>query len=254
MKSLGIDLGGASSKTTGYAVIDGVRRPRLRQADELALAKSPAQSERDLVELIDRVKPDVVAIDAPLTLPPCLTCPGYCRGPDPDLCELDGARVMWERGSNPVSRRLCELEAKTVISGLNPQPTMGLGIITARAVALVRKLSNRGVAPASIERREILEVYPRATLVRLAGSEKRLRPKSRGERAEQYRSRILRGLEGEEVGLRVGERERRNARASGHTLDAVIAAYTGWLHPGGLEAPPEDFNLAAGWIWFPKAA
>jgi hypothetical protein len=130
---------------------------------------------------------------------------------------------------------------------------VGLGIITARAVALVRKLSNRGIAPAAIERGEILEVYPRATLVRLTGIDKRLRPRSRGESQAKYRSRVLRGLEGDEVGLRVGERERSNVRASGHTLDAVIAAYTGWLHPDRLEAPPEDFNVAAGWIWFPKA-
>jgi hypothetical protein len=60
-------------------------------------------------------------------LPPCLTCPAYCRGPDPDLCELEGARVMWERGSNPVSRRLCEAEAKTMISGLDPKPTWDSG-------------------------------------------------------------------------------------------------------------------------------
>ncbi len=50
----------------------------------------------------------------------------------------------------------------------------------------------------------------------------------------------------------MGEGDRSNVGASGHTLDAVIAAYTGWLHPDGLEAPPEDFNLAAGWIWFPE--
>jgi predicted nuclease with RNAse H fold len=252
-KSLGIDLDGASSKTTGFAVIEGARRPRLTQANELPLAKSPARSERDLVDLVDRVAPDVLAIDAPLTLPPCLTCPAYCRGPDPDLCELEGARAMWDRRSNPVSRRLCELEAKTMISGLDPKPTMGLGIITARAVALVRKLSNRGIAPASIQRGEILEVYPRATLVRLAGLDKGLRPRSRGESQGKYRARILRALEGEAIGLKVGDGERRNVRASGHTLDAVIAAYTGWLHPGGLEAPPEGFNVAAGWIWFPKA-
>lgn len=33
---------------------------------------------------------------------------------------------------------------------------------------------------------------------------------------------------------------------------ALIAAYTAWLAPDGLEQPPEGFNLASGWIcWFP---
>jgi hypothetical protein len=39
---------------------------------------------------------------------------------------------------------------------------------------------------------------------------------------------------------------------AGHALDAVIAAYTGWLGPDRLEQPPESFNLASGWIWFPR--
>jgi hypothetical protein len=37
-----------------------------------------------------------------------------------------------------------------------------------------------------------------------------------------------------------------------HVFDAVVAAYTGWLFPDGLEPPPDGFNVAAGWIWFPK--
>jgi predicted nuclease with RNAse H fold len=177
---LGIDLGGASSRTTGYAVIEGVRRPLLRAAGEQPLARPPAKAEHELLELIDRVGPEVVAIDAPLTLPPCMTCPSYCRGPDPELCELEAAREMWRRGSNPVIRRLCEVTAKNMIENLDPKPTMGLGIITARAVTLVRKLSVRGTAPTSIERGEVLEVYPRATLSRLASGDRQLGPKTRG--------------------------------------------------------------------------
>jgi hypothetical protein len=42
--------------------------------------------------------------------------------------------------------------------------------------------------------------------------------------------------------------------ASEHAFDALVAAYTGWLAPEGLEEPPEGFNVAAGWIWFPAAA
>ncbi|MHB8660017.1 MAG: hypothetical protein ACYC91_19170, partial [Solirubrobacteraceae bacterium] len=31
----------------------------------------------------------------------------------------------------------------------------------------------------------------------------------------------------------------------------LVAAYTGWLAPDGLEQPPTGFNVAAGWIWYP---
>jgi hypothetical protein len=40
--------------------------------------------------------------------------------------------------------------------------------------------------------------------------------------------------------------------SNGHVFDALIAAYTAWLAPGGLEPPPAGFNVASGWIWFPK--
>lgn len=251
---LGIDLAGASSAKTGYALTQGGDSPCLIEADALAAAASPHSAEVALLDLIDGLRPDVLAIDAPLTLPPCLTCPSHCRGPGTDLCELESAREMWERGSNPISRRLCELEAKEMVPGLDPKPTMGLGAITARAVALVRKLENRGEPPASITRREVLEVYPRATLARLGTRDPRLEPRRRGEEEVTYRRRIIAGLEGDAVSLRGVAERRATLESSPDVLDAVIAAYTGWLAPEGLEAPPDGFNLASGWIWFPKAA
>ena len=250
--SLGIDLAGALGPKNGYAVVVGDEGPRLTEAGLLPVAKSASEGEAALVNLIDGVAPEVLAIDAPLTLPPCLTCPDYCRGPDPVLCELHGARQMWEQGSNPVSRRPCEVEARKAIPGLDPKPTMGLGIITARAVALVRKLEVRGRAPASISRREILEVYPAASLIRLSTLSNKLEPKQAGEEEVDFCARAATGLG--EIGLGDVEAHRKAIEASRDVLDAVIAAYTGWLGPERLEAPPEGFNLASGWIWFPKAA
>jgi predicted nuclease with RNAse H fold len=223
-------------------------------ANVVPAARTPIEAEDALLALVDRLKPDLLAIDAPLTLPPCLSCPSSCRGPGVDLCELESAREMWACGSNPVSRRRCELEARVLISGLDPKPTMGLGAITARAVTLVRKLGNRGEPPASITRREVLEVYPRATLARLGTRDPQLRPRGRGEDEAAYRCRIIDGLEGDVVGLCDVADHRSNMESNSDVLDAVLAAYTGWLSPDGLEEPPEGFNLATGWIWFPKAA
>lgn len=45
---------------------------------------------------------------------------------------------------------------------------------------------------------------------------------------------------------------RRDDLARQHVLDALIAAHTGTLAWERLEAPPSEFNAAAGWIWLPK--
>lgn len=67
----------------------------------------------------------------------------------------------------PVAQRPCEVELEKRVNE-RPLPTMQLGVLTGRAVALTRRLRARGKPPCSIERQEILEVYPRATLRRLA--------------------------------------------------------------------------------------
>jgi hypothetical protein len=46
----------------------------------------------------------------------------------------------------------------------------------------------------------------------------------------------------------------RAALRSGHAFDALVSAYTAWLAPDGLELPPPGFNIAAGWIWFPRVS
>lgn len=180
MRSLGIDLGGYTKDTTGYALIDGDSVPRLGCFGVLGVGARPIDGESALMGLIDSMEADVVAVDAPLTLPPCLTCPSRCRGPDEELCELDVAREMWKDGANPVSQRPCEIKAKHSIPGLKPIHTMQMGIPTARAVALRRKLAHRGIATVT-HRRQLLEVYPDATLARLDLRDKRLGPKKRGE-------------------------------------------------------------------------
>lgn len=232
---LGIDLGGASSKTTGYAVLEGAAgAPVLREAGPVASGPSPKESERALLRLIDETAPEVVAIDASLTLPPCLTCPSYCRGPG-DLCELSDARAMWEAKLNPVSQRRCEQHVHDRVNE-RPLPTMQLGVITGRAVALARCLSSRGIAPSVMERSEVLEVYPRATLRRLSASDKRLAPRGKSESESAFNARVLAGFST----LVGGIDAHRDALAVTHTLDAVVAAYTGWLAPTGSSSPQRD--------------
>ena len=243
---LGIDLGGASSDTTGYAVLEGSDLPALLAAGRPTKASSPAESEEVLLALVDEWTPAAVAIDAPLTLPPCLTCPSYCRGPG-SLCELRAAQAMWSAGRNPVSQRPCEVAVHERL-GEWPLPTMQLGVITARAVAFARRLASRGVPPSVLERGEVLEVYPRATQRRLEPRHPDLRPRAKGEAKVVYGQRVVAGFEV----LIDGIDPHRAEFKSGHVLDALTAAYTGWLGLGRLEAPPPGFNLASGWIWMPR--
>jgi predicted nuclease with RNAse H fold len=243
---LGIDLGGALQPTTGYALLSGARKPRLEDVGVLPRGKTAAAAESALVELIDRRRPTLVAVDSPLTLPPCLTCPSYCQGPSPDQCELEASRRIWDRTGNPLTERLCELELWKSV-GVKPLPTMRIAQYAVRGVALARRLRALRAERGPVGGPELIEVYPAASLRRLGFGDRP--PESSDEaRKRRFRSRVLRGLGSKISGLD----DDRECRDEGHAFDALIAAYTGWLAPEGLEAPPEDFNAASGWIWVPK--
>lgn len=249
---LGVDLGGASSDTTGFVVLRGDARPRVEQAAILPRGDGPAEAEQNLLALVDDWGPDVVAVDAPLTLPPCMTCPSFCGGPGP-ACELVAARNIWEADGNPVSQRLTELHLRKALAGIKaPMHTMQMGILTARAVAFARRVATRTLVPDAHLPAQLLEVYPRATLHRLGEADAGLRPQAKGEPDEVYAERVIAGF-GRLVNG-VGKYELSLSAAGHHVLDALAAAYTGWLAPDGLEPPPEHFNVAAGWIWYPRAA
>ena len=64
----------------------------------------------------------------------------------------------------------------------------------------------------------------------------------------RFRSKVLRSLDSEIAALG----EAAECRTDGHAFDALIAAYTGWLAPGGLDSPTASFNAASGWIWVPR--
>ena len=243
---LGIDLGGALQATTGYAVLTGDRKPRLLSAGVIGSAKSPDEGERRLLELIETHQPDLLAVDAPLTLPPCLTCPSFCQGPGPDRCELESARLIWRAGGNPMTERLCEIQLRKEIGGGKPLPTMRIGQISARGSALARRLRARRAERGPSGGPDLIEVYPTGSLKRLGLPS---RPAaSEGEKAQvSYRREVLKKLG---PGFSVAEAS--ECVADGHAFDGLIAAYTGWLWPKGLDAPSQDFNAAAGWIWLPR--
>jgi len=246
---LGIDLGGALQATTGYAVLTGLRRPSLEVAGVMPKSRSADAAEQGLVDLLDRWKPTLVAVDAPLTLPPCLVCPSSCQGPGVDRCELQAARLVWAAEGNPVTERLCELRLRGEMKGGKPLPTMRIGQIAGRGVALARRLRAVRAERGPMQGPEAIEVYPAASLLRL-GYGRRPSQGSGEEAARRFRGEVVKALGAHISGLESAD----EVHADDHAFDGLVAAYTGWLAPDGLEEPPDDFNAASGWIWLPKAA
>jgi predicted nuclease with RNAse H fold len=245
---LGIDLGGALQATTGFAVLVGDSRPALKSAGVMPRSETADGAEHALLELLDHWRPSLVAVDAPLTLPPCLVCPSSCQGPGRDLCELRAAHLVWEAGGNPVAERLCEVRLRDEMKGGKPLPTMRIGQIAGRGVALARRLRATRAERGLLGGPEAIEVYPAASLLRWGWP--RHPSKADGPSASsRYRGRVLNRL-GERI---AGLDDMDDVRSNGHAFDALIAAYTGWLAPDGLEAPPPGFNAAYGWIWLPTA-
>ena len=184
-----------------------------------------------------------------MTLPPCLSCPAFCRGPGSGLCELRSAQQVWDAGGHPVTERLTEVRLRNELA-TGPLPTMRIGQIAARGVALARRLlaSQNMLHPGG--GLQILEVYPYATQVRLAHRDQELGPRRRHEDPDAAARRVLDALSAHVDNVAA------NAQlATGpHVLDGLLSAYTGWLYPDGVEQPPQHFNPAAGWIWLPAAA
>jgi predicted nuclease with RNAse H fold len=209
----------------------------------LPRAKSPAEADQRLLELVRGAKPGILAIDAPLTLPPCLRCSAACRGPGIDRCERADARGLWRAGWNPTSQRLCELLIYERVHE-RPMPTMQLGALAARALVLARRFRRLRPPP------RVLEVYPRATLAALRAGDPAIRPRERAEERAAHRQGVIRAMR--ESGLiDVPDRLRRRLSEE-HVFDALIAAYTGWLYPHGLRPPPSVMHESDGWIWVPS--
>jgi predicted nuclease with RNAse H fold len=148
-----------------------------------------------------------------------------------------------------VTERLCEVVLRAGLRS-GPLPTMRIGQIAARGVALARQLRGMAADITAPAPPTVIEVYPYATLSRLREVDPELSPRRRDESMSEFAGRVIEGLAARIDG--VGEK--RQQLEDEHVRDSAIAAYTGWLGPSRLEASPSGFNVAAGWIWLPKAA
>jgi Protein of unknown function (DUF429) len=281
---LGIDLGGGKGKKTALATL------RVDGATATVVDIAPRTGAAPFYDptLLDTIRAygdeTLLCIDAPLTLPPCLrcevpVCPGQNACVDSSVVEMralaaeaaearDGAQAMHAasdrfglRGNRDTRR------GKPSVTPYTQRPTeiflaasvgiaareglgQGTGPLAARAAHLVRALADRFTI-----NQNLIEVYPKATLVALGLGA----PFKKHLREREARAGVLESLSAE---LRFGPgvwRER--CVQSDHLFEAVICAFTGflwardgWSLPVYTTARDESARLRDGWIWTPPVA
>lgn len=296
---VGVDLGGGRGKNTAVARLElsvsaagrvrlGVAEAKVRHGQR---GTGRADDEpggdalfRDdvLIEYLRRWVDDttVVAINAPLTMPPCVRCQLPCPGVH--ACTVPVVKWMrrWAprlrtRGrsdkakpaATPYTQRATEMLSRAV--GVEPRETLGQGSgpLAARAHYLRRVLS-----PMLRLHENLLEVHPRATVRRQFGEaiDQKLR-QGETERVWGTRKRILVGLtEGIAFDYVWPELVVRNA----HVFNAVLCAFTAFVWARTPGAAPATLSIAGrgepdvlaqavedlgelwledGWIWLPPA-
>jgi hypothetical protein len=278
---LGIDLGGGKGKKTALATL------RVDGATATVVDIAPRTGAAPFYDptLLDTIRAygdeTLLCIDAPLTLPPCLrcevpVCPGQSACVDASVVEMRalaaqaadaheggpaGSDRFGLRGSRdrrrgkpsitPYTQRPTEIYlASSVGIAAREGLGQGTGPLAARAAHLVRALADRFTI-----NQNLIEVYPKATLVALGLGA----PFKKHLRERETRASVLEALSGE---LRFGPgvwRER--CVQSDHLFEAVICAFTGflwardgWALPTYTTARDESARLRDGWIWTPPVA
>ncbi len=288
---IGIGLGGGHGKTTavarlerrsdaGLSLAEASLRQGRRGSGGAPQASVATELFRDdvLLAYLDRWIDErtVVAIDAPLTLPPCIRC----RLPCPGVSACDVPVVAWMRTHAPglVVQRGRSDPAKPWVSpytqratdlllshlGLVPKESLGQGVgpLAARAHYLRHALS-----PRLRLHENLLEIKPRAILARLFGErEERKTRQGAAESVWDARKRVLTRLSQHLAFEYVWpELVVRNV----HVFTATIAAFAahGWARED-WRGPPDvarDEILGAataalgqlwvedGWVWVPPS-
>ncbi len=208
MSLLGIDLAASSKRPSAYAVLNGHQ-----ELSEMGAF----HTYEELLEVLDGHKPNIIAIDAPLTLPLGLDCLEESCPCEPSL-KQKGRTAEVELAHMGIG---CFYTSKrSIIKGL-----------VYRGVEFYRALTTRG--------HQVIEVYPYATKVVLFG-DKIPRKASRQGMAfvkEKLRE-LIWGLDPIVDGL------------NHDRCDALLAAYTAHCH---FEEGTDSLGLAEeGYIVIPK--
>lgn len=211
-------VNGDDRRYIGVDLTAGRRPSSLAVVDDAArlLALGQARTDADLLAWVAAYPAARVAVDAPLSLPVGLCC----------LEESCGCRPV-----GPGSGRVCERALSQ----------LGLGCYYTTKRSIIKALVYRGIAlktALAAAGHPVIEVYPHASRARLLG---RLPKKS----TPAGRVSTQRGLMSLVPGLPAPDDDLLDHDA----LDAVLAAYTGWLFGRGRAMPLGD--PAEGLLYIP---
>ena len=207
---VGIDLTSSSKKASAYALLGADLR--IRSLESLS-------TDSEIIAAIQRDRPTLVAIDAPLSLPQGLCCLN-------EDCQC--VPTSSEKG------RLCERKLASL--GISSHFTTKRSIIKKmvyRAIDL-----RKGIAACNFD---LIEVYPYASKVMIWGKPI---PKKTSARGLEYLKDHLTGI--------IHDLARNRAKLNHDLCDAIIAAYTAYLHYQGKTEPIGE--QAEGLIYIPRAA
>jgi predicted nuclease with RNAse H fold len=208
----GIDLTCSSKKGSAYALLRtcGSSHHALRIDYLFSL-----HEDSEIIDAIERDRPPLTGIDAPLSLPRSLHCLNdACSCLDPP--DIKGRQCERELAMHRIP---CFFTTKRSI----------IRDMVSRALNIKEKLSNLGF--------DVIEVYPYASKVRLWGKDARIPRKTTAQGIAFLKDRICRTIAG------IEEYERLNH----DQCDAIVAAYTAFLHGEGLTeliGDPDEGQIA----------
>jgi len=261
---VGIDLGGGKGKHTAVAI--GEVTPTGLEIQHYGTRGAGGLPYYDhvLCDLLAAQPPrTLVAMGAPLGLPACVRCtlarcPGISACADPAVKWMVGQGVALERTHRPraprnkplitpYTQRVCEILLRCQ-KNILPRETLGQGMgpLTARAHHL-----SKAVAPRYRLGESLIEVYPKATIHQLAGSET-----ARHYKRHPSTWALRAGLLEQWAGSLEFATWREESLRCDHSFDAVVCAYTGYLWATCGWILPDDYSEIAaveGWIWIPQA-
>lgn len=230
MLAAGIDLGGRTTGTTAIAWLDGSRGSRPRVLD--VRAGAGLRGDRGDAEILAALgSPGVVAVDAPLTLPHPITC----TDEDCPVC-FPAEGVAPQYGSRP---NLDSAAAWKSVRHVEKAPiaTAMLAGIAFRAIYLARLLRRTGL--------DVIEVWPMGAfraIARTPGTS----PRGNDGDDEWRRALLVARVEGVDEAITRGDAGERDR------LDAVAAAYVGWLWLAGeARSVPPGAERHGEAIWIP---
>jgi hypothetical protein len=264
---IGVSLGGGKSDKTCIAVLEyfpeheKVFLSRLYEKISDSRVEPADNSLIELLSALQQNKPvDTIAIDVPLTLPPCipcrLKCPGY------EKCKV--SEVQWmhrqfqkrqsqkkrpNKHFTPYTQRSVEIFIEDELEEkFHPSEALGANAapLTARAQYLQKRLGG-----------PMIEVFPRLSTWRIGLSLKvgksHLRHYRHSAEGEASREVFLKALVEKNVAF-VYQQDIRAMVGKHSAFEAFISGLTAYLKfRGQSEKRPKSFPRGAAWIEFPKA-